>query len=189
MSNRKRELRSECLARRQGLSAAEIADRSQLLADNIIAGLPISKPSSIFLYSPFRGEPNLLALLTGLPEVQFSLPVVSKIGDDMEFYRFCQGDQLVANKWGIMEPDVDDADVPSMPDEGTLVIVPSVALDADGYRLGYGAGYYDRYLVSCPNSISIGVCFSEFIFDSLPHDYWDRKLNFICSESGISSCG
>jgi 5-formyltetrahydrofolate cyclo-ligase len=170
------------MAMRQLISSADLEKRSIALADSLLQNFSQSMPSSIFLFAPFRSEPDLFSLFEALPEVAFSLPVLARTGEDMDFYRHEPGDALVANKWGILEPKITTESVASMPDETTTILVPSLAVDKSGYRLGYGAGYYDRYLVSCPNSRSVGVCFSEFVFEVLPHDYWDQRLHSICTE-------
>ena len=178
----KRGLRAACLQQRQLIAPDVLERRSAELAAMLVQHLANIKVSSIFLYTPFRSEPNLLPLLETMPMATFSLPVVAKVGEDMEFYRYELGDRLVANKWGIQEPIVDGDSIPSIPDATTAIIVPAVALDRSGYRLGYGAGFYDRYLVSCPNSMAIGVCFAEFLVDDVPNDYWDQALDYVCTD-------
>ena len=71
-----------------------------------------------------------------------------------------------------------------------LIIVPTVACDRAGYRLGYGGGYYDRLLTSpewqdCP---TVGIVFDFAYLESLPSDSWDIKLQYICTESHLDEC-
>jgi 5-formyltetrahydrofolate cyclo-ligase len=91
---------------------------------------------------------------------------------------------LTAGAYGIMEP---SADAPVLAaGQVDLILVPSVACDQQGYRLGYGGGYYDR-LLSLPewaNQTTIGIVFEAARVVNLPIDPWDRPLKNICTEAG-----
>jgi 5-formyltetrahydrofolate cyclo-ligase len=65
-----------------------------------------------------------------------------------------------------------------------LLVVPGIAFDKKGYRLGYGKGYYDR-LLSGKRTFSIGLAYSFQLLENLPHDRYDKRLNAIASEDGI----
>ena len=78
------------------------------------------------------------------------------------------------NSYGISEPKADNRLV--VPDEKTLVLVPGLAMTIDGQRLGYGGGYYDRYLSSYPTSRTVGVVFREQVVKALPCSDFDQKL-------------
>jgi 5-formyltetrahydrofolate cyclo-ligase len=97
----------------------------------------------------------------------------------MVFYELA-GD-LVEGKFGIMEPKPTTAPVDGL----DLVIVPGVAFDLKGCRVGYGKGYYDRFL-SMQHSFSMGLAYSFQILDELPRGRFDRRIASVATESGIS---
>jgi 5-formyltetrahydrofolate cyclo-ligase len=92
---------------------------------------------------------------------------------------------LQVGAFGILEPHPDSPNV--CPQDVDLILVPAVACDAQGYRLGYGAGFYDRML-SQPewsNALTIGIVFEFAYLPTLPHDPWDRPLHGVCTETGL----
>jgi len=87
--------------------------------------------------------------------------------------------------YGIWEP---DANAPILePAEVDLILVPSVACDRHGYRLGYGGGYYDRLLSSSEwaSQLTIGIVFEFAFLPQLPSDIWDQPLSGVCTEMGL----
>ena len=93
--------------------------------------------------------------------------------------------KLVKNKFNIFEPDISDGDFFDQVDKKIkldLIFVPGLCFDKDGNRLGYGAGYYDRFLQLNPKSLKIGICLRECIVDKLPIDAWDTKVDLVITE-------
>ena len=68
-----------------------------------------------------------------------------------------------------------------------LIIVPALAFDKQGFRLGYGQGYYDRFMEKTPNAISMGLAFSDHIYEELPRMQWDKSVNFLITEQKIKT--
>ncbi|RNC85523.1 MAG: 5-formyltetrahydrofolate cyclo-ligase [Balneola sp.] len=89
---------------------------------------------------------------------------------------------LVQNKWGVLEPKNVN---PVLIDSIELVFVPLLAVDLEGNRLGYGKGFYDRFLKSI-TARSLGLIFEEFVLESVPFDTFDQKLDGFISEKGIT---
>ncbi|MEM9809434.1 MAG: 5-formyltetrahydrofolate cyclo-ligase, partial [Cyanobacteria bacterium P01_D01_bin.56] len=108
-------------------------------------------------------------------------------GKAMFWHRWYAGEPLPLQKGtlGITEPHPTSPGID--PDKVDLILVPAVACDVKGYRLGYGGGYYDRML-SDPrwaNKPTIGIVFEYARLPSLPREPWDRPLDGICTESGL----
>lgn len=80
-------------------------------------------------------------------------------------------------------------EIPADPKEINVVIVPMIAFDSAGHRLGYGAGYYDRFLSRNPHMKKIGVAFSCQEVDSIPADKNDICMDFVVTEKGITRVG
>ena len=102
---------------------------------------------------------------------------------------FCTGlDELAPSGFGIPEPILRPdsrlltVEELCMPD--TLVIVPALAFDRKGFRVGYGGGYYDRLLVqaSCP---AVGLTFHTFLQEELPREPWDRAVQAVCTDEEL----
>lgn len=129
---------------------------------------------SIGLYWPIRNEIDLTPMIELLPDdFQWYLPSVR--GGKMNFYPFT--DDLVKDETGVPGPTVGDSVVPA------LLLVPCLAMDCDGYRLGYGQGWYDRYLAGHSNIFTLGIVAQEFFVNALPREVHDRALNGVVTET------
>ncbi len=98
----------------------------------------------------------------------------------MEFFRYTG--ELTEGLYHIPEPVGGEVLVPT---EQDLMIVPGLAFDRQGYRLGQGAGYYDRYLAAHPCA-TIGLCRQEFFFEKIPAEWNDLPVNYVITENGAS---
>jgi 5-formyltetrahydrofolate cyclo-ligase len=104
----------------------------------------------------------------------------------MEFHRYHPGAPLKEGKYGIAEP-IPNGQLFDKADQNTLILVPGVMFDRQGYRLGYGKGYYDRFL-SRPETMGglrIGITPSALLTDTLPHDPWDIPMQALATETGM----
>ena len=90
---------------------------------------------------------------------------------------------LVKHHYGMLEPN-ENCPIFS-PDKLQLIFVPGIAFDLSGYRLGYGKGFYDRFLPSCPNAVTAGIAFqAQLVEDTYPQP-WDIPVHHIFTEEGI----
>ncbi len=156
-------LRREALARRQALPAAEIARRSQQLCDQLFQHFPVAEWGWLHLFLPLarRNEPDTWLIIrriwaAGLA-VRLAVPVVQPDGISLKHYELTPATPLHPNRWGIPEPETTAAtEVP--PAAFAAVLVPLLAVDAAGHRVGYGGGFYDRFLAHCgPATQFIGL--------------------------------
>lgn len=105
---------------------------------------------------------------------------------DMEFYIIKSRADLLPGAFGVMEPDTEKCSL--LRDyTSSACIVPALMYDTEGYRLGYGKGYYDRFL-SGYNGACIGLGYSTLIKDNLPHGKFDRKVDIIVTEKDNYFC-
>ena len=93
-------------------------------------------------------------------------------------------DDLVEGAYGILEPREDAEIYVPAPYKHDICVVPAVCFDKKGYRIGYGKGYYDRFL-SGFGGTSVGFCLSRFLCDSLPRGRYDRAVDLIITEKGV----
>ena len=97
----------------------------------------------------------------------------------MNFFSWQKNQVLFVNKFGMLEPKKSEIKIPD------VALIPILAFDIQKYRLGYGKGYYDRYLKKFKNILTVGVAFSFQRHHKLPINQKDVKLDFIITEKGI----
>ena len=100
----------------------------------------------------------------------------------MHFHEIRSLDSLSPSAFGIPEPDA-SAPIPEC-SEKTLCVVPGLLFDRTGHRLGYGGGYYDRFLAAFPG-VTVGLCYEALLCERLPHEPFDRKVSKIITEERI----
>lgn len=115
-----------------------------------------------------------------------ALPACLDLSGNMDFYIINSADELKSGCFGIKEPDTDKCTVLS-DYSSSVCIVPAFCYDRNGFRLGYGKGYYDKFLKKF-TSVSAGLCYNSFIEDKLPADKFDIPVDFIITENNILCC-
>lgn len=148
------------------------------------AGLVVEPGWVVSGYWPMRDELDVRRLLTALHEedMQIALPIVQGRGKPLLFRRWRPGDQLVPAAFGLSEP---PADAPELVPR--VVLAPLLAVDAQGNRLGFGAGYYDRTLEKLRAGgpvAAVGVAFEAQRVAEVPHDERDQPLDWVVTERG-----
>jgi 5-formyltetrahydrofolate cyclo-ligase len=174
----KSELRRSLLQTRQALSAQEWREKSDRLVSHLQILPLFTQAQSILAYFSFRQEPDLSSLFAN--GKQWGFPRI--IGKSLSWHQWQPGEPWQTGAYKIPEP---HPDAPILnPSEVDLILVPAVAGDAFGYRLGYGGGYYDRMLTNFRVKSAIAIVFDFGYFDQLPIDDWDRPLDGVCTENG-----
>jgi 5-formyltetrahydrofolate cyclo-ligase len=188
----KAELRIEALSHRADLARAcpDFARRIAAFADD----LKIAPHAVVGGYWPMSDEADPREVMRALAAKNhaLALPRVEAKAQPLVFHRWREGEALIAHRFGMSEPHVDrEVVVPA------VLLVPLLAFDADGYRLGYGGGFYDRTLSSAraevtpanpPHRapiISIGVAYAGQEVKALPHEAHDHPLDAVLTENGL----
>jgi 5-formyltetrahydrofolate cyclo-ligase len=181
--NNKPSLRRQLLRQRRELSPEIWREWSDRICAHLLNSPQFQSAKTILVYQSCNQEPDLSYLFTHADK-QWGLPRC--VGKDLIWHRWQTSEPLVTGAYGILEP------APELPyleqDSIDLMLVPSVAIDRAGYRLGYGGGYYDR-LRADPlwrKVPTIGITFDFSSVELLPIDPWDICLDAICTESGMS---
>jgi len=142
------------------------------------------KKIKIALYYPSLFEVNILKLLdlNYISNQNLSLPII-KENNSMSFYSWKKNEVLEVNRYGMLEPIKTKHDIPN------IMLVPLLAFDKNKYRLGYGKGFYDRYLnkylKKFKKILTVGVAFSFQKYHKLPINNKDVKLDYILTDKGI----
>ena len=153
------------------------------LLEKILKKFNFSKNTKIGAYFPINHEINCLEILKQLEKSghKISLPVTSK-QYKMDFFEWSYKDPLLVSKIGIPEP------ISKKKIHPEILLVPLVAFNKYKFRLGYGGGYYDRYIQKIKKIkkiLTIGIAFSFQEVKTLPINEYDQKLDFIFTESYI----
>lgn len=175
-------LRRQCLQAREALGAAEHALLSARIARNLEAQLQLHQPGCIGFCWPYRAEFDARPLIKSLLTSGWTacLPVVGDEVGPMRFRAWTAATPMQADRHGIQTP-MAGAEV--IPD---LLLLPFNAIDACGYRLGYGAGYFDRTLaVMQPRPYVIGVGFGVGVVASVCPQSHDIPVNCRVTETGV----
>lgn len=143
---------------------------------------------SILLYHPHKGEPDILGILDASRSVGYDLSFFfPKVYPDkrLRFLEAQSTEHFESNMYGIMEPSKGYSWSPEM--SPSLMCVPCVGITRTGYRLGYGGGYYDRFLEGVGSAVTtVGVAFSCFLVSDIPIQEHDAKLDYIVTENMLS---
>ena len=186
MTTAKAILRAAMKARRAGLDVARRQSAARAVADIGLGFLGSALPPNAIIggFMPIGEEISPLPLMLRLHGLghRLALPVMMGKMQPLEFRSYEPGDPLTAAVWGIREPGPDKPAV--APD---VVLTALLAFDDQGYRLGYGGGYYDRTLQALraqKGAVTIGLAYDEQRVDAVPHLDYDERLDWILTPTG-----
>lgn len=167
------------LQQRNALALTEIANRSKRVQKMLLNSKEFESAKTIGAYYAFGSEVKTDMIIEQARSLGKRVALPSVEGEGLTFYELSSGKYLVKGRFGIMEP------LPYRPvDRIDLIVVPGVAFDRQGYRLGYGKGYYDRYLAE-KRTFSMGLAYSFQLLERLPKGEHDMRLGAVATEDGI----
>ena len=170
----KAELRRWARERRKALDLAAFAARALPFLAELLA-----EKQRVLLYAPLPDEPDPRGLLKRLPKARFYLPRVE--GEELAVLPYDA--PLVPGAFGVLEPAGGE---PLPPEALDAVVVPALAFDRRGFRLGQGKGYYDRFLKRLArDALTVGFVPEALVLDELPTDPWDVPVRAIVTEAGV----
>lgn len=180
----KQAMREEMMERRDALTAAVRQAAAKEIAG---IGLDFATPQPgafVSGYCAMRSELDPLPLMERLAAAghPLALPVTPPKGNPLVFRCWKPGAELVEGGFGVCVPDKEAAEV-----EPDVLLVPLLAFDPEGYRLGYGAGFYDRTLAGLrarKSVTAIGIAYDEQEVENVPHDDYDQRLDWVLMPSG-----
>lgn len=177
----KRDIRAQIREKRKALSEAFIKEQSRNICKKIAASKEYQNAETVFAYMALPGEVDLSGLiLQALKDhKKVAIPKVHK--DIMEFYEITSLSDVEEGSFHVLEPVSTTRMIP----ENTLFLMPGVAFDKRSYRVGYGKGYYDKYLTKyfCKNRM--GVAFQFQIYEEVPADSFDIPAGKVITEGGF----
>lgn len=187
LAEEKKAAREAALARRDAAHAALKDTAPPRLAARILTTFALEPGIAVSGYWPGRSELDIRPVMAALESRghPIGLPVVAGRGKPLLFRRWKSDDVLESKPFGLKEP---LASAPELTPQ--VLLVPLLAFDREGYRIGYGAGYYDMTLASLRargKVLAIGVGYAAQGADRLPHDERDERLDWIVTEEGAMS--
>lgn len=173
----KKELRKKYTKVRADVEDKEGKDK--LIRENLRQLDIYKKAKSVFVFISYKSEVDTRGIIEDILADRKKLLVPLVKGSEMIAVEVKGIDDLEPNKMGILEPksgdEVTDVD---------LTITPGLAFDKDGYRLGYGGGYYDKFF-SKVDTIRMGIGYSDQYVESLVHEDYDKALEYLLTEEGL----
>lgn len=185
-------IRAKMRARRKALSLDEAREKSRAAQECVLASREWQEAASVALYMAVRNETGTGLLADNAWETgkRVYFPCTAKGADGHMTFAACErGGKLVQGWLGIPEPVLEpegflQEDAGWAPD---IVIVPGLAFDRSGLRVGMGGGYYDRFLAkeSMRNVLRIGLAYAFQVLDRVPAEAWDASMHVIATEEGL----
>lgn len=185
----KNKLREKYKAIRDALSTDEKSILDTKICKRVISTVSFRFSQTVLLYSPIKSEVDItsIALAALKAGKNVAYPRCGSNDGKMTFHYVTSLDELKPGSFGILEPTIEaplffKESVPKK--EDAICLIPALIYDKDGYRLGYGKGYYDRFLSDfC--GIKAGIIYSSCIADRVPRGKYDLKVDFTVSEKGV----
>jgi len=175
-------LRRHYRALREDLSTEEVTAASIAICRTLAEWPPLQQAEHALTYLAFRNELDPSYLFELLPHIHWAVPRVDRQQLMLHTY---QPDRLVRHRFGMLEPAADLSPVDaSMLD---IVLVPGIAFDRHGGRLGFGGGFYDRFLPTTP-ALRVGVTYDHCLAASLPMTEHDQRMDWVFTPTQQIRC-
>ncbi len=178
----KRETRKEALCLRDALNIEKRAEWSDSIRQHVLRYVQEKDIAVIAAYVSFRSEPETKKLISDLLEMG-KIVCVPKCGKNgaMDMIPIQSLSDVRPGAYGIPEPE----GIAISPEKIDLVLAPGCAFGKDMSRLGYGGGYYDRYLPGCLKALNVGLSFEAMIREQVPRETFDVLMDAVITEKGV----
>lgn len=176
----KQEIRQQILKIRRQMSQEEWAAGTAAIQQKVIACDVFREATDLFCYMDFQNEVGTKRIIEEAWRLGKSVWLPRVEGKNLEFYEAHDFSRLIFSKWGIAEPD--GSTEKAWGSDG-LVLMPGVAFDRQCRRIGYGGGYYDRYLTAHPHLDTMAVAFDIQMMEQIPEDPHDISPAIVLTET------
>ncbi|NCB74677.1 MAG: 5-formyltetrahydrofolate cyclo-ligase [Clostridia bacterium] len=181
----KKTFRAEISARIAALDSDYIAESDRAILERLLELPEFINAPRVFTYLSVGREVDTVGLIEHCRRLGKTLALpISRENGAMSF-ALLEGalSELPVGRYGIPSPREGSNEL--IPENGDIIIVPALSCDVEGYRLGHGGGYYDRYLAAC-KAFSVGLCRETLMSVRLPRDEFDIRLNCLVTEKRIA---
>ena len=172
----KQELRRAIRERKRAMTEEEIVERSNALAEKFYNSPAYQAASTIYGYLPYNQEVRTVPMLQRALDEGKRVAVPKVYGEEMRFIYLEDLTQVSKGYAGIPEP---IADAPVAEDQRALVLMPGLAFDPQGHRIGYGGGFYDRFLAKEPHHPTLALCYEFQMQSHLDTEEFDIPVDTV----------
>ncbi|MBQ8475258.1 MAG: 5-formyltetrahydrofolate cyclo-ligase [Clostridia bacterium] len=185
-AERKKLLRREYGERRKAIPADEKEKRDRDICRFATALASFRYADAVLMYAPLADEIDVYPIAEKALELgkKVYFPKCKKEDRTMTYYRVTELSQLRPCTYGILEPSEDSEAYFTDSSDSAICFIPAILFDRYGYRVGYGGGYYDRFLPHF-NGCKIGVIYSDFILPQVPRGFYDLKVDIMLTERNV----
>lgn len=187
----KQELRKRMKKIRNAISAEDREKKSTAICRKLLEMKRYGETEKILVYAAAHSEVNLDLFVERALSDGKELYFPKVYGKEMEFYRITSMNELILGAFSIREPDTERFSLSCFTGEGdgAWMLVPGVAFSPEGKRMGYGGGYYDRYLAKHTKLHRTGIAFLEQLTDEIVEEPYDYRMEDMVTDSVCDFCG
>ena len=172
----KKLLRKTIRDQKRAMTPAQIEEKSRMLGEKFVASEAYRQAKSIYGYLPYNQEVRTVPMLEAAIQDGKRVAVPKCYGDEMRFIWMEDLSRVEKGYAGIPEP-VEDG--PVADDETALVLMPGLAFDKEGYRIGYGGGFYDKFLALEPEHPTLALCYDFQMLEHLETEEYDIPVDTV----------
>jgi 5-formyltetrahydrofolate cyclo-ligase len=182
----KREIRRAILAARDAVPAADRARRDRAITERVLTLPEVRDARTVMVFWSFGSEVSTGPLLAALAGTGARTALPRIVDGELEVRAYAPGDAVTPTSFGAMEPTDGEVLRPAGVD---VVCVPAVAFDRAGRRVGYGGGFYDRFLHRAERAVRVGVAYDvQVVADELPSGSFDVRVDVIVTDIETIRC-
>lgn len=185
----KSELRAEYKQKRKALTAEEVQTKSRQIAKHVLEMKEYVQADLVMAYLPIMNEVDTTPIIADALERGKTVVIPKVDGDSMEFFVYRPSSELEQSSFHVSEPVIEE--IPVFSEEimargvRRLMLVPGLVFGGNGLRIGYGKGFYDRYLSKDP-VLTVGLCYDLQLLEKIEGDSFDIPLNYIVTENQVT---
>lgn len=172
----KKELRQKVRQKKRAMTDEEIQMKSDLLEEKFLNSEAYRNAKAIYGYLPYNQEVRTVSMLQRALDDGKRVAVPKVYGDEMRFIWMTDLSQVAKGYAGIPEP---VADAPVADDSHALVLMPGLAFDREGHRIGYGGGFYDKFLTEEPEHPTLALCYDFQVFQEVKTEEFDIPVDSV----------
>lgn len=172
----KKSLRKKISEQKRSMTPEQIQVASEKLGELFRASEQYRDAKTIYGYLPYNQEVRTVPILQRALEEGKRVAVPKVYGDEMRFIYLADLNQVEKSDYGIPEP-IDDG--PVADDPTALVLMPGLAFDKEGHRIGYGGGFYDKFLAAEPDHPTLALCYEFQMVEELPTEEFDIPVDIV----------
>lgn len=172
----KKALRRQIRDKKRAMTEEQIVSASLRLGEEFFRTKQYANAMTVYGYLPYNQEVRTVPILQRALDDGKRVAVPKVYGDEMRFIYITGFDDLAISEMGIPEPVSDE---PVADDRTALVLMPGLAFDQQGHRIGYGGGFYDKFLASEPNHPTVALCYDFQMLPLLEMDAFDIPVDLV----------